>query len=634
VAAALLSQLETAEQRSKAGLDRAERRVADLEERRTRIDEDRKRGVQLRAALKPIDEQEVAARNVMLRARDEIAELDAQADKDDEQERSLRRLSGCIARAADRPSRIQQQQALEELEKRLVKNAAGLSGNRATAAMMTSLDKVERELSVLMTRLEASAPEVAVELGEAGAGQVSIGEVTLAGSVVQAAIDPLIIRVGDLATITVSPPAARNAADSKKRVQLQLRAQLAKLLADADMINAAELRAAHARRQELEAEALGLQAEIGAYGIRDTSPALAIERIKTEITEIDGLVTEALLQSKLEILPTAEDVESRQDDLRQRREEARRKRQALDGTIEAQNAILSGLADQRGRLNGTLAEIQNRLDGDLATLPDADRSQLFTDAEATVAEARDDYRSKAAALEGQRQKAPSEEDLERYRIRVDRLQHALENHKTRLGSLEKDIANLEGQIQNAGGDGLGEKVEILREERDFANRELNRHKARVATLVLLKDTIEACYKEQRDRLHAPLRRHLQPFLNDVFPTAELELGDDFSIAGIRRDGPAAENFERLSTGTQEQIAVLVRLAMGAMICERGQPVPIILDDALVFSDDDRIEQMFDALSRAGQKQQVIVLTCRTRTFAALGGRQLSIASQTRGSLAA
>ena len=52
--------------------------------------------------------------------------------------------------------------------------------------------------------------------------------------------------------------------------------------------------------------------------------------------------------------------------------------------------------------------------------------------------------------------------------------------------------------------------------------------------------------------------------------------------------------------------LLVRLAMGAMICERGEPVPIILDDALVFSDDDRIEQMFDALNRAGQKQQVIV----------------------------
>ena len=53
-------------------------------------------------------------------------------------------------------------------------------------------------------------------------------------------------------------------------------------------------------------------------------------------------------------------------------------------------------------------------------------------------------------------------------------------------------------------------------------------------------------------------------------------------------------------------------------------MPVILDDALVFSDDERIEQMFDAINRAGRNQQVIVLTCRARSFASLGGRQLQI----------
>ena len=72
-------------------------------------------------------------------------------------------------------------------------------------------------------------------------------------------------------------------------------------------------------------------------------------------------------------------------------------------------------------------------------------------------------------------------------------------------------------------------------------------------------------------------------------------------------------------------SVLVRLAMGAMIAEKGNEVPIILDDALVFSDDARIEQMFDALNRAGRRQQVIVFTCRAASFASLGGRPLSIA---------
>jgi len=332
------------------------------------------------------------------------------------------------------------------------------------------------------------------------------------------------------------------------------------------------------------------------------------------------------LQTKLEILPTAEDIADRQNGLRQNRDPARRKRQALDGAMAAQNAILSNLAATRGRLGGSLTEIQKSLNGDLAILPDGDRERLIADANAVLAGAQDDYRIKAAALEGQRQKAPSQEEMERRENRVARLRSALEGQNAQLGTLDRDIANLEGQIQNAGGDGLGEKVESLRQERDLTQREVEKHMVRVETLQLLKQTIDDCYKEQRDRLHAPLRRHLQPFLNDVFPAAELELGDGFAITGIKRNGPTTETFERLSAGTQEQIAVLVRLAMGAMICERSQPVPVILDDALVFSDDDRIEQMFDALNRAGQKQQVIVLTCRTRAFATLGGRQLYISS--------
>lgn len=38
----------------------------------------------------------------------------------------------------------------------------------------------------------------------------------------------------------------------------------------------------------------------------------------------------------------------------------------------------------------------------------------------------------------------------------------------------------------------------------------------------------------------------------------------------------------------------------------------------------RINLMFDALSRAGQYQQIIVLTCRLRSFAPLGGHTLRV----------
>jgi len=54
----------------------------------------------------------------------------------------------------------------------------------------------------------------------------------------------------------------------------------------------------------------------------------------------------------------------------------------------------------------------------------------------------------------------------------------------------------------------------------------------------------------------------------------------------------------------------------------GAPAPVILDDALVYSDDDRIERMFDALHRQAREQQIIVFSCRQRAFAKLGGHVL------------
>eukprot|EP01037_Dinobryon_pediforme_P017984 gene17984-18220_t len=618
-AAALLAQFEAAEQRSGAIVARAEQKLKDLQERRARIDGNLAREIELQLALTPLEAQEQQGREVISRARETVSGLDLQARRGEEQEVALQNLANAITRQTARAELNRRLSGLDELSQRLVRNTAALANNRATHAVLTGANECEREISLLTARLEAVAPQVSVELGAGGLGHVSIDGHIIAGNVTQAAMDPLTIRIGDIATLTVTPRASANGVDQKKRLDVQQK--LAHFLAGSGAVDLADLRALAERRKALETESLGLQAELKAFGIQDTSPALVIERIKTDIAAIDSYIAETLAKSQLDVLPDEAEIVARQDALRQKREEARRQRQSLDGAIEAQNTRLAVLADQRGRLGGQLSEIRQALASDVAVLPDADRARLMAEASEAADLARRDYRIKAAALEEQRQKAPTPEELDRRNLRVTRLQTAIENQNTRLGTLDKEIANLEGQIQSAGGDGLGEKAEILSQESELAQRDVAKYKSRVATMLLLKSTIELCYQEQRDRLHAPLRRHLQPFLNDLFPAAELELGDGFSVSGIRRNGPNPENFADLSAGTQEQIAVLVRLAMGAMICERGQSVPIILDDALVFSDDERIEQMFDALTRAGQKQQVIVLTCRTRAFAALGGRQ-------------
>ena len=70
--------------------------------------------------------------------------------------------------------------------------------------------------------------------------------------------------------------------------------------------------------------------------------------------------------------------------------------------------------------------------------------------------------------------------------------------------------------------------------------------------------------------------------------------------------------------------MLVRLGLARLLADGGEPVPLILDDALVYSDDGRIAGAFAALREASVHHQVIVLTCRAKAFAPLGGTRLAL----------
>jgi uncharacterized protein YhaN len=90
----------------------------------------------------------------------------------------------------------------------------------------------------------------------------------------------------------------------------------------------------------------------------------------------------------------------------------------------------------------------------------------------------------------------------------------------------------------------------------------------------------------------------------LFPNSTVRIDDGFRITGVVRNGTNEEEFSRLSDGTREQVAVLTRLALAELLLEQGRPATVILDDALVFSDDDRLDRMFDILNAAARKTQI------------------------------
>lgn len=615
-AATELKRLETEERQAHQWAEAQQEKLSTLMERSTAIDGHRQRLKSLALELAPFDAQQDQASAALRHAAEAKSAIERELETLDAREAELQRLEALAAKLERRGEMERRLGLLEKLRSRAAASDAALKAATVDDAALNALLAIEREESRIRAALEAGAarltiaarPGAPVTLNGAPAGEQTSRPVT----------EPLTIAVGADVSIIVAPPAA--AGEAAASALAKEREKLSALLVHHGLASPAELRQRHAERLVLEDAARELRAERAALGIKDTVAA-EIDRLSAAIAEIAAEATRVLHEGKL---PSAGEMTAERQSLATRRAALRTQRAAHEAEAAAHRDTLTKLAGRRGTLRGQAEAIDAQITSALALLPDETRATVIAACEAELAMRRDAHRIKAAALEQERARAPAADAAERQKIRVERLQSAIDAQSKKVATLREAIASLEGEVKATGGEGLGERAATLEVQQQMAIAEASRLREHVEVLKLLRDKVQACHDRRREELNRPLLRHLTPFLGDVFPEAKLSLGENFSIEGLSRTGPAAELFGRLSLGTQEQVAVLVRLAMGAMICERGTPVPVILDDALVFSDDARIEQMFDAINRAGRNQQVIVLTCRARSFASLGGRQLQI----------
>lgn len=72
------------------------------------------------------------------------------------------------------------------------------------------------------------------------------------------------------------------------------------------------------------------------------------------------------------------------------------------------------------------------------------------------------------------------------------------------------------------------------------------------------------------------------------------------------------------------MGLISRLAYADLLKEAGRPTLIILDDALVHSDDGRLEQMKRVLYDAAQRHQILLFTCQPDKWQGLGVEARSI----------
>jgi len=239
----------------------------------------------------------------------------------------------------------------------------------------------------------------------------------------------------------------------------------------------------------------------------------------------------------------------------------------------------------------------------------ADRLRLQAQEHAALMKAEADLQAVIAA-------AP---DLDTATAELKRAEDAVTAARQERAQLGERLAALSSEIRTLAGNGIEERRDELAGELEAIRATEDRFTQQAAALTRLQAALDAERDAARDTYFGPVQEELKPLLSILHRDAALSFDSESLLPiGLLRDAEE-ETLDNLSGGTKEQIAILTRLAFARLFARKGRHMPIILDDALVYSDDDRIIKMFTALTRVAQDQQIIVFSCRQLAFQDLGG---------------
>jgi DNA repair exonuclease SbcCD ATPase subunit len=490
------------------------------------------------------------------------------------------------ARAADAAAAAERQAA--EQQAKVEHLQATLEQAESRQRGLQRLGDAIRQRDDGRAALRAAASEVAFELEPAALDRVTIGGRPL-GEPQRALriVDPLEIEIAGVGRIRIRPVVA-----DRRRLQSSIRDAERRIGRELDALG---LRAPDGRTRQLEL-ALAAAAPLTSRNDRpdETTPpwpeTAAVENARTETErQVDALATQ--------LRP------------------ARRQRDEL---VDARQRTALAQEQAAARLTHALRH-REQLETELAGAELATEEVLLVERGAALQR---DLVLAEHRLQQLQELRPAQ-SLAELEERIAALRAAREGRTARLHGREIAFERLKERIQLLAGSGLDERLALARRRAEELARDCAGYRREVEALELLLQVLQEAERDAKERYARPVLDRLRPYLAALFPGADLSLDDTLRIVAVARAGPP-EPVERLSEGTREQLAVLTRLAFAELLADQGMPATVVLDDALVFSDDRRIEQMFAILAAAAAKLQIIVLTCRERLFERLPAQRLSL----------
>jgi len=190
---------------------------------------------------------------------------------------------------------------------------------------------------------------------------------------------------------------------------------------------------------------------------------------------------------------------------------------------------------------------------------------------------------------------------------LEKLQNEANERKLEIHKIDLNKENIMPQLDDLAK--VEEEIIIAEEEYDELMKKNN-------AMIVVKQALENAYEKMKNTVTPKFTNNLSQNISDISngKYKKVSINDE---NGLMVELPSGEyvSAERLSLGTIDQLYLSLRLSMCTDISEEN--MPLILDEAFAFYDDERLENILKFLIENYCDKQVIILTCTGREEAVL-----------------
>lgn len=186
--------------------------------------------------------------------------------------------------------------------------------------------------------------------------------------------------------------------------------------------------------------------------------------------------------------------------------------------------------------------------------------------------------------------------------KIENMQEELNKNKLELHSLELDKNNIMPKLEKLAS--MEEQLQELNEKETMLNRQNE-------AIELAKQVLEIAYTKMKENVTPKFTENLSKNIEKISngKYKKVKINDEEGIIVEKQNGEYI-SAEKLSVGTIEQLYLSLRF--GAIRELSEESMPIILDEAFAYYDEERLTNILTYISQEYRNNQIIIFTCTNR----------------------